>query len=157
MNYVDLSSQKMITIQEIRQLNPNMSIPDNANLSHLNYEKVTIDEYPSIVIKNNIEHGPLVKRGGKWFLTWVINPIVESEQYVPQTITMGQARLALFDLGKLELVNSVINALPALEKQRALIEWEYRPSVERNSALVLQLGQALNLDLDALFILASTL
>lgn len=83
---------------------------------------------------------------------WTIPP-----QPVPQSVTMRQARLALFDIGKLDGVPAAIAQMPSPNKERAMIEWEYGTTIERSSALVLSLGQALDLDLDQLFIAAAKL
>lgn len=79
---------------------------------------------------------------------------------VPDEVSMGQARLALHDMGKTAAVEAALNALPEPDRARARIEWDFRPSVRRDSPLVAQLGAALGLDtaaLDSLFIHAATL
>lgn len=68
------------------------------------------------------------------------------------SISKRQAALALFDAGKLEAVQATIAQNP-----RAAVEWEASAVIERQSTLVLQLGAALNLDLDALFAAAAQL
>ena len=78
----------------------------------------------------------------------------------PQVVTMRQARLALLGAGLLDDVDAAINSLPSPQKEAARIEWEYAAEVQRNSGLVLGLGEALGLDaagLDALFVEASKL
>lgn len=79
---------------------------------------------------------------------------------VPQSVTMRQARLALFGAGLLASVESAINALPSPVKEAARIEWDYSSDVERHRALVQNLGAALGLSdtqLDTLFITAASL
>jgi hypothetical protein len=79
---------------------------------------------------------------------------------VPEEVTMGQARLALHDMGKLQAVEAALASMPEPARTRAKIEWDYRPTVRRDSPLVLQLGGALGLDaaaLDDLFTHAATL
>lgn len=79
---------------------------------------------------------------------------------VPQSVSMGQAQLALHDAGLLVHVEAAIEALPEPARTRARIEWTKRPTVERNSPLVVQLGAAVGLNdavLDALFIAAAKL
>lgn len=80
--------------------------------------------------------------------------------YVPQEVTMRQARLALLQAGKLSAVDAAINALSEPTKSAARIEWEYSGTVRRTQPLVLALAPALGLDakgLDALFIAAESL
>lgn len=79
---------------------------------------------------------------------------------VPQTVTMRQARLVLLQAGKLQDVDTAINALASPDKEAAQIEWEYSTEVRRDSALMQQLATAIGLteaDLDALFTQAVTL
>lgn len=71
---------------------------------------------------------------------------------------MAQARIALLMTNKLTLVDAAIAALPSPNRELAQIEWEFRPSVRRDSLLVAALGSALGLDdaaIDALFIAAA--
>ncbi|ATG93084.1 hypothetical protein CQB05_02680 [Paracidovorax citrulli] len=73
---------------------------------------------------------------------------------VPEEVTMGQARLALLDIGKLQAVEAVLAGMPEPERTRAKIEWDYRPTVRRDSQLVAQLGAAIGLtrrELDDIF------
>lgn len=86
-----------------------------------------------------------------------ISPSVES---VPQQVSAGQAREALYDAGLLSRVAPALEAIPDDDQRwRAQNAWEYRPTVERNSPFVMLMAQALGLDdaaLDALFIDAAT-
>ncbi len=64
---------------------------------------------------------------------------------IPKTITLRQARLYLLSISLLDDLENIIN------KNRAYqIEWEYANVCERNSPLIKILGQALNLDDDAI-------
>ena len=84
----------------------------------------------------------------------------EPPKAVPKSVTMGQARLALFDRGYLTAVDQAIASMSGAEGDRARIEWEFRPTVARSSALVAAMGAVLNLtsdQLDELFIHAATL
>lgn len=79
---------------------------------------------------------------------------------VPATVTMRQARIALFRAGKLESVPLAISALPEPHKTEAAITWEFSQEVQRANGFVSQLGPALGLNeaaIDNLFITASTL
>ena len=72
---------------------------------------------------------------------------------VVSSVTMRQARLALFAAGKLDAAQQAI----AAAGEAAMIEWEFAQTVDRASPLVMQMGEALGLDLDALFTHAATL
>ncbi|MFN4115637.1 MAG: hypothetical protein ACK4F7_03945 [Inhella sp.] len=72
-------------------------------------------------------------------------------------VTMRQARLALLQIGQLAAVEAAIEAMPEPARTAARITWDYSSVVERGNPLVLQLGPALGLDLDALFAQAAVL
>jgi hypothetical protein len=81
-------------------------------------------------------------------------------QYVPPSVTMRQARLALLAAGKLADVETAINSLPSPTKEAARIEWDYSSAVVRARPLVGMIGAALGMDeaaLDQLFITAAGL
>ena len=80
--------------------------------------------------------------------------------YIPQEVTMRQARLALLENSLLANVQTAINSLPEPAKTKAQIEWEYSNALQRSNPFVSTLGTALGLDseaLDNLFIQANTL
>lgn len=80
---------------------------------------------------------------------------------VPQFVSMRQARLALLQANLLDQVETTLSTISdPVEKQSALIEWEYATTVERKSPWVQTLSTALGLteeQVDQLFIQASTL
>jgi predicted component of type VI protein secretion system len=76
---------------------------------------------------------------------------------VPGEVTAVQARLALIRIGKLDAVDAAIAAFPSPQKEIAQQTWMLSPTVQRNHPFVLQLGQQLGLDLDALFTLAASI
>lgn len=79
---------------------------------------------------------------------------------VPASVTMRQARLALFAAGRLGDVQTAIDALPEPQRTAAQIEWEYSNEVQRHNGFVSQLGPALGWNeeqLDALFVAAAAL
>lgn len=78
---------------------------------------------------------------------------------VPQVVDMAQARLALLDTGRLATVQAAIDAMPGLEGDAARIEWEFRTTVRRDSALVQSLIAGFgwsNAEVDAMFVLAAS-
>jgi hypothetical protein len=85
-----------------------------------------------------------------------IKPHIPPSTVVPEVISMAQARLALHAAGLLEQVEAGVS----LMGKKAQIEWEFRATVDRKSALVTALAIALVLDdaaLDALFTAAAAL
>lgn len=83
-----------------------------------------------------------------------------SPELTPQIVTMRQARLALLQLGYLDIVNTTIANMTGAEGAAAKIEWEYAQTVDIKSPLVITMTAMLSLteeQLDSLFSLASTL
>jgi len=75
-------------------------------------------------------------------------------------VTMRQARLALAQEDKLQLVEDAIALIPEPDKTTISIEWEYASTVERLSPWVDIMASALGMtdvEMDALFELAATL
>ena len=75
-------------------------------------------------------------------------------QYVPNKVSMRQARLALLNQSLLDQVNSTIKS------PEAQIEWEYSTTVERDSKFVQEMILKLNMSkeqVDNLFVLANSL
>jgi hypothetical protein len=102
------------------------------------------------------------------YLEWVNGNIVWTvptspqlpENPVPQVISMRQARLALYQGGYLNMVNTVVDAMEGPEGDAARITWEFASDVDRNHPLVAAMAAALPLSdeqVDNLFILAATL
>lgn len=87
-------------------------------------------------------------------------PIPSPTPFIPEFVTMRQARLALLAAGLLANVDTAIDSLPSPTKEAARIEWDYSSTVERHRGLVQSLGATMGLtdaQLDALFIQAATL
>lgn len=79
---------------------------------------------------------------------------------VPDEVTMGQCRLALFDHYKIESDEEFLaltDLLPEDQRARARLELRTRTSVRRDNPLVIGLGAAKGWDLDQLFTYAATL
>jgi hypothetical protein len=75
-------------------------------------------------------------------------------------VTMRQARLALAQENKLQLVEDAIALIPEPDKTTISIEWEYASTVERVSPWIDTMATALGMtgeEMDALFELAATL
>lgn len=64
---------------------------------------------------------------------------------VPEFVTMAQARLELLADGHLSAIQQAIAAMPGTAGDVARIEWEFRPTVRRDSALVALMVQGLGL------------
>lgn len=80
--------------------------------------------------------------------------------FIPQTVTMRQARLALLEAGLLAAVNSTIQEMQGQSGEAARIEWEFSSEVYRSRPLVQSLAPVLGMtdsQLDQLFVAASQL
>lgn len=89
--------------------------------------------------------------------TLEIAPYVEPEiiVFVPQSVTMRQARLQLLEVGLLDEVEAFVS-----QNRKWQIEWEYANEVYRDSPLISALKSLLNLtdeQIDTIFIEASKL
>lgn len=117
----------------------------------------------AIPVNNDMAVRLMDERDGVWRRengTIVKGLLPEPEPYIPQSVTMRQARLALLGAGMLSQVEATIAALPEPDRTAATIEWEYSQEVQRHNGFVAMLGPMLGLDdaqLDALFVQAATL
>ena len=78
----------------------------------------------------------------------------------PTSVTMRQARLALFQQGLLAKVQAAVDGMADPQKTITQISWDYAQTVNRDDDLVVQLSAVLGLDsvaLDALFTLGAGL
>ena len=129
MNYINSSGQ-VVAIQAIRELHPNMSIPDGADLTDIGYAKI----YPPVVIPEVGPNQVLVSMtpelvDGVWREVFALEP---APVFVPQQVTMRQARLELLSRRLLDDVEAMI----AAAGREAQIEWEYASLVERGNPVI---------------------
>lgn len=87
--------------------------------------------------------------------------ILGQSVFVPKSVTMRQARLALLQAGLLDGVDDAIASIQNVGQRRAAqIEWEYSNEVHRNKAWLQNLSIAMGLtdqQVDDLFIAAAQL
>lgn len=79
---------------------------------------------------------------------------------VPTTVTMRQARRALYDAGLLDQVNAAVAAFPGAIGDKARIDWEFAQDVKRDDPIVQTLIPSLGLtsqQLDDLFTAAKAI
>ena len=145
MRYV--KENKVYTIEEIRQENPNMSIPDNTDCSFLGYEFLIEVEQPKQDGFYATEVAPINNKQ-----TW---ELIEIPKVVPQTITPLQAKLQLLKIGLLDEVEALVTG-----DRTAQLYWEYASVVERDNAVLLLMANSIGLtseQVDEMFISASKL
>ena len=145
MRYV--KQNKIYTIEDIRQENTNMSIPDNTDCSYLGYETLIEVEQPKQDGFYAIEVAPINNTQ-----TWELREI---PKVVPQSITPLQAKLQLLKLGLLDEVEALVS-----NDRTSQLYWEYASVVERDNAVLLLMAEQLGLtseQVDEMFIEASKL
>ena len=122
---------------------------------------IEVSEFDTFPHRSTLIEPPKLGRGefavfrGKGWDIITERPIVPVT--VPQMVTKAQARLALYDAGKLAEVEAALNAL---ENPRALIEWDTRETLSRDRDLVNEILSGIGLidsEIDDLFILAASL
>lgn len=175
--YIHIQTLAQLSEQEIRALNPNVSLPaafvPPADFAYIfptpqpAHDPVTQAVQATTPELTVLDH---------WEQRWTVIELYANQEdkdaaiaadteakrlaAVPQVVTMRQARLALLGAGLLPGVAAAINALSSPQKEAAQIEWEYSQTVERNRSFVLLLGAALGLtelQLDNLFTAAAAL
>ena len=129
MNYIDANNQ-VVALAAIREAHPNMSIPDGADLTGIGYQRI----YPAQTIPTPVDgeivvSKPPEKVDGVWREVFALEP---APVFVPQQVTMRQARLELLSRGFLDDVDAVI----AVAGRTAQIEWEYTSTVARDNPVI---------------------
>ncbi len=145
MRYV--KQNKIYTIEEIRQENPNMSIPDGTDCSSLGYETLIEVEQPKQEGFYAIEVAPINNKQ-----TWELIAIPKE---VPQEITPLQSKLQLLEIGLLDEVEAMMSA-----DRKVQLYWEYASVIERDNEILLMMATQLGLTsekVDEMFIAASKL
>ena len=145
MRYV--KENKTYTIEDIRQENTNMSIPDNTDCSYLGYETLIEVEQPKQEGFYAIEVAPINNKQ-----TW---ELVAIPKEVPQEITPLQSKLQLLEIGLLDEVEALVTA-----DRKVQLYWEYASVIERDNEILLMMATSLGMteeQLDDLFIKANKL
>ena len=71
---------------------------------------------------------------------------VEPEEIVPEKISSRQLRSQLILQGfNLETIEQALNQLPEPNRSLAKVDWEYATNFYRNNAMIVAVGQLLNL------------
>lgn len=142
-----IKQNKIYTIEEIRQENPNISIPDDTDCSSLGFEFLEEVEKPKQEGFYAVEVAPINNKQ-----TWELREIPKE---VPQTITPLQSKLQLLEIGLLDDVEVMVSA-----DRKVQLYWEYASVIERDNEILLMMATQLGLTedmLDDMFINASKL
>ena len=135
MNYIHEATDAVQNIATIREAHPNMSIPDGADLTGIGYQRI----YPAQTIPTPADgeivvSKPPEKVDGVWREVFALEPALV---FVPQQVTMRQARLELLSRDLLDDVDAVI----AVAGRVAQIEWEYASTVDRDNPVIAAVQQ----------------
>ena len=142
-----IKENKIYTIEEIRQENPNMSIPDGTDCSSLGFEFLEEVEQPKQEGFYAVEVAPINNKQ-----TW---ELVAIPKEVPQEITPLQSKLQLLEIGLLDEVEALVAA-----DRKVQLYWEYALVIERDNEILLMITSALGMtedEVDEFFITASKL
>ena len=142
-----IKQNKIYIIEEIRQENPNMSIPDGTDCSSLGFEFLEEVEKPKQEGFYAIEVAPINNKQ-----TW---ELVAIPKEVPQEITPLQSKLQLLEIGLLDEVEALVTA-----DRKVQLYWEYASVIERDNEILLMMATSLGMteeQLDDLFIKANKL
>ena len=150
MRYVNIVTNEVKGINDIRGEFPGVSIPEIEDLSTFGYGLLVAVAKPVVSVgQYAIEVGP-IDGVQQWSVVDV--PIV-----VPSSVSPRQARLQLIVLGKIELVDTAIESLSEPDKSIAKVEWEYATKYEITHPFVVQMLGLLEIDKEEFFLAASRL
>jgi hypothetical protein len=105
MKYINIKTNLVVSIEDIRILNPRVSIPEGADLSDIGY--LTVEKtVPPIIEQDKIakESFPQEYTAGKWKEVWIIEDLP-----LQNTLTPKQLRIALRRLGLRAKVEEVVS------------------------------------------------
>ena len=162
MQYVKVTdgTPQNYSLSRLKRENPNVSFPSTpseASLAEYNVYPLVDGVKPDFDI---VTVGSIEEIDGVWTQTYTGRDYTAEEIREGMVVSMRQARLALSQAGKLELVDSSIASMPEPDKTTVSIEWQYASTVERLSPWVLAMIPALGMteyEMDSLFQIAETL
>lgn len=160
MNFYDINNAQVIPASIVPLRFPNISFPPQITIDlveGLGLLPIEYDPQPSTADGQAIELGDIRVEGSVAIQGW---NVIDIPVYVPEKVTMRQARLALHAAGLLPQVQPAIDSLSEPDRTAAQIEWGYSSEVFRNREFVNMLGSQLGLtdeQIDELFIQAATL
>lgn len=161
MNYTNTTL--VSDIGSIRSANPNMSIPEGADLSDIGWYRLIDLPAPAYdPATQRIEQTSPQEVDGIWTLGWTVIDLTPEEieaKYkatVPQSVSIRQACQALEAAGLLDDIEAAIATAP----RTVQIDWQRTTSVDRNWPTLLAVQSQMGLtdaQIDQLFITASQL
>jgi len=170
--YCPEKNETYATHSEIRKAFSSMSIPSLIETEHLDYLGVSPLVYvvPDVEAHEIAEPADVLDVDGQWVQQWKVRDRSADEMptpdeppaiQVPQQITAGQGREALYNVGLFAKVQPAIDAIEDADtKWRVQNAWDNRPTWERQSPFVAMMAGILDLNdeqADELFIAAAAL
>lgn len=161
MEFLDISTKEVFTIEQLKSKYKNISFPEKleeVNLSDLNLANITIENKPEYNTETHflrLSEPKLVNN--KYVRLW---EVVEKEIEIPFSITMRQFRLVLLNNGLLNTINNILNNMSGNDGEYVRIEWEYANEVNRNSPWVSSISQSIGIseqEIDQIFLVGSKL
>lgn len=159
MNYINETTRIVYSIQSIRQANPNMSIPDGADLRDIGYERV----YPALTTPITTGSEVLVSKppekvDGVWREVFAVEaaPVLMFSSCTP-----AQGLIALYELKDItedEIVTMIEAIGDPLVRYRAQIAFNRATDWKIDHPVIQMLAQAKGLteaDINALFAYAA--
>lgn len=155
MKYRNIETNEIVYIHKLRQLFPNISIPDYSDLTSLGYKLIVETEPPVKEGFYAVEVDPVND-----VQTWELIPVMETPKLVPLSITARQLRLQLLKDEKLDSVIALLDDQDPNVERSIKIEFEYATEFNRDNVLINALAPLLDLtsdDIDDIFIKAAML
>lgn len=154
--YIDLSTNKIVTIAYVRKTFQNLSLPDERDYPELGFRWINEVSQPEALPNHYVVKGLPAEVGGEWYETWEQVEITAIEQETPTEVSRFQARMALHHFGMFETADAYCASeeAPLMVKEAWLSAQVFR----RDSPTIESLKTPLSItdeDLDDLFIYAS--
>ena len=144
MRYV--KNDTIYSIQEIRNLYPNISMNEGNDLSHLGFTELIETQPPQKEGHYVVEDKP-VNNTQTWKLVKIEEPIID-------VITIRQARELLIELDMFDTIEAAINQIQDPKEKRKLLNyWEYSDSFNLNHPQLLDIAASIDLTQDQLITL----
>ena len=144
MRYV--KNDTIYSIQEIRNLYPNISMNEGNDLSHLGFTEL-IETQPPQKEGYYVVEDKQVNNTQKWKFVKIEEPIID-------VITIRQARELLIELDLFDAIEDAINQIQDPKEKRKLLNyWEYSDSFNLNHPQLLDIAAIIDLTQDQLITL----
>lgn len=137
MNYIEIASEKIVGIDDVRRAHPKLSLPDGRDYPELGFRLIHPTEQPEALPNHYVAADNPVLIDGKYYEAWRQVELTPPQPEVPQAVSRFQARMALHHFGMFEEAESFCTSEAApLEVKEA---WVSAQEFRRNSPTILSL------------------